>query len=465
MPDIFYDVTDLVAYMASHGSVTGIQRVEARLLAELASLPHAEGAWCVVVDTAGNGHRAWRLADVFAGMSDEIQALERLIEDDPASGRWPSRTLVKRHLNRQGVGGWRRVLAKLDIYSRASFAPASLERRGLRPPPDMPRPPQCVRLPSLPVEDTLVLLGASWNDPAITVAARRHAQSGGRVVHCVYDLIPCVCPEYFDDGLQRLFTRHFTDAVEYTSEFICISRHTQADLNAFVEARGRRIPSTVVPLAHEFAGYARNARGCRPRNPKLLDFGGRVGDFLLCVGTLEFRKNGLALLEAWLRLRASLGDATPRLVFCGRRGWKVEPFYDLLAKHPWLQGQVHLLSDANDADIAALHEQSIGSIYPSLYEGWGLPVGEAAWLGRTCITSRESSLPEVCGPLVDYVDPRSPASIAAAVERLATDASWRAWRERLVREAPLRTWRDVAEGFQDALMAARTVGAVHDRAG
>lgn len=454
MSDIFFDVTDLVAYMAAHGSVTGIQRVEARLLAELAGLPDADRVWCVAVDAARGGHRAWRLTEIFAEQRDEICALAGLVEDEETEGRWPSKRLVKQHLNQQGLRGWRRGMAKLDIAARARLAPASLEQRGFTRPALGMQPPACRRPATLPADGTLVMLGAGWNDPAIAAAARRHAQSGGRVVHCVYDLIPTVRPAYFDDELQRRFTRHFTEAIDYTSDFICISKHTQSDLNAFLEAHGRRAPSTVVPLAHEFAGFARNARGCQPRNPELHDFGKRIGDFLLCVGTLEIRKNGVALLEAWQHMHASLGDTTPHLVFCGRRGWKMEPFYALLAEHPWLRDRVHLLADANDADIAALHEQSIGSIYPSLYEGWGLPVGEAAWLGRTCITSKASSLPEVCGPLVDYIDPQSPASIAAAVERLACDADYRAWRERLVREAHLRTWRDVAAGFQEALFTA-----------
>lgn len=151
-----------------------------------------------------------------------------------------------------------------------------------------------------------------------------------------------------------------------------------------------------------------------PADERLMAFCSHERPFLLCVGTLEVRKNGIALLKAWQRLRASLGDATPHLVFSGRRGWKIDPFFSLLNSDPWLRSQVSLIADASDADIAFLHERSLCSIYPSLYEGWGLPVGEAAWFGRTCITSRESSLPEVCGRLPD----RSAAPIAKALTTL-----------------------------------------------
>jgi glycosyltransferase involved in cell wall biosynthesis len=452
--DTFFDITDLVAYLSAHGGVTGIQRVEARILSHLARTGTESQAWCVTADPSGSGYRAWRLAEVFRGdHSNELTALTRLVEE-PARGPLPSRKAVRRHLNRIGARGWRRAAGKVDIYTRAVLSPGSLERQGIRIANETP-PPAARHLRELPADGTLVLLGAGWNDLAVTVAARRHARAGGRVVHWVHDLIPLVRPEFFEDELREVFARHFTAALDYTSEFVCISRHTQADLEAFLEARGRRIPSTVVPLAHQFADFPRNARGCRPANRRLEHWGGPGREFLLCVGTLEVRKNGVALLEAWLRLREELGEATPHLLLCGRRGWRMEPFFALRDRHRWLRQKVHILSGADDADLAALHERSLASIYPSFYEGWGLPVGEAAWFGRACITSGESSLPEVCGSLADYVDPRSPASIAAAVRQLTLDTSWRAWRERLIAAAPLRTWGDVADEFGAALAAPR----------
>jgi len=445
--ETYYDITDLIAYVASHGGVTGIQRVEFRLLSELAESAEARRDWCLAAAPDGRGYRAWPLTDIFSGELDPIEVLARLA-DGAVPGRWPSRRGIRRHLNRRGVRGWRRITGKLEIYARAVLRPGSLEQRGLIAPPTPSSASTGVCLPDLPRDATLVLLGAGWNDLAVTVAARRHARAGGRVMHLVYDLIPLVRPDYFHEELQAAFARHFAEAATYASGFVCISRHTQADLNAFLADRGRSISATVVPLAHEFGSYPRNARGCQPHDRRLLALGSSGRPFFLCVGTLEIRKNGAALLDAWLRLRPLLGDATPNLVFCGRRGWKVEPFFNLLAEHAWLRDRVRLLPAADDADLAYLHEHSIGSIYPSLYEGWGLPVGEAAWFGRTCITSRSSSLPEVCGLLAEYVDPRSPAEITAAVLRTATESDWRAWRERLIAAAPLRTWRDVASEFR-----------------
>lgn len=449
--DVYYDITNLIAYLSRHGRVTGIQRVETRLLAELARTPHAAHAWCVAIDASGRGYRAWRLADVVPnGAWDDVRSLLRLVEE-PGRGRWPSRLAVRRHLNRVDAKGWRRTCMKVGLYSQAWIASARFNQNGLISGVEMPPAPSAMHLARLPHGATLVLLGGGWNEPAMSVAIDLHVRQGGRVVHLIHDLIPLVCPDYFTEKACRAFARYLNEVADRAAEFMCVSRNTQDDLETFLERRGIRARSTVVPLAHEFAGYPRNARDCRPHDQRLLTFGDPGREFFLCVGTLEIRKNGLALLDAWLRLRSELGNVTPHLIFCGRRGWKNDPFFRRLAEHPWLRERVHLVHGADDADLAFLHERSLASVYPSLYEGWGLPVGEAAWFGRLCITSREASLPEVCGALAEYVDPRNPAEIAVAVRRATVDRQWRERRERLIAEASLRTWHDAASDLLEVV--------------
>lgn len=431
MADLYFDITDLIAYASVHATVSGIQRVEIRLLTELSRAVHSEGCRCVAVDPSGRGLTVWRLSDIVAGIEHEGVGIFARLADQLADGS--RRHVVRRRLNQLGLRGWRRAVGKIGLHARMLFETAA-PAAGIAG----------THLQSLPRDATFVVLGAGWNQPRIADVAAAHGRSGGRVVQCVYDLIPIVRPEYFNDGLVRAFSQYLARAAEHVSEFVCISRHTQHDLERYLGDRGRRTPSAVVQLAHEFHGFGRNARGCRPDDDSLRDFGGPDREFLLNVGTLEIRKNGLALLEAWLRLRDRLGEATPHLVLCGRRGWKVDRFFNLLESHAWLQGRVHILSSATDNDIAYLHERSLCSIYPSLYEGWGLPIGEAAWFGRTCITAANSSLPEVCGLLADYVDPHDPDDIAEQVLRNVVDRERLRSREKLLESVRLRTWRQVA---------------------
>jgi hypothetical protein len=438
--DVYFDITDLIAYASAHATVSGIQRVAVRLLTELAQARHAENSWCVAVDPAGRGAIRWRLTDTNAGIENDLGNFTRLA--DGVSGG-SHRNAVRRRLNQLGLRGWKRAIAKVGLHSQLL-----LDSRTVTEP--LPG----THLLRLPQEATFVILGAAWNHSCVSEFAADHARRGGRVVQCMYDLIPTIHPEYFEEPLVESFSQHLSRATEYVSDFICISQHTREDLDSHLRARGLRLPCTVVPLAHEFHGYARNSRGCQPDDKTLLAFGSPGREFMLCVGTLEVRKNGIALLEAWLRLRSQLGEATPHLLFCGRRGWKADRFFDLLGSDAWLKNRVHIVSGARDSDIAYLHERSLCSIYPSLYEGWGLPVGEAAWFGRTCITSKESSLPEVCGPLFDYIDPRSPDDIVDRVCRTVIDRDQLRRRERLIGAAKLRTWREVANNFDQAVRGA-----------
>lgn len=449
MADVYIDITDLVAYAQAYGQVTGIQRVQERILYELAQEAKDDTIWCFrIADTPGH-YQACRLADLSTpGCNTLLDRLASLGENRP-HGSWPSRMQIRAYLNRRGSRGWRRVVGKLEVYARAAFSPSSLETKGIVR--SRLHTVETVTLDQIPSKATLVLLGAGWNDPRVSVAAARHAQAGGQIIQFLYDLIPIKHPRYFRSGLQQAFETFFDMNLQHVSRFVCISENTRQDLEEVLSTKGIRVPSSVLPLAHEFPGYPRNARGCRPKD-ELLDGLSKPGrQFMLCVGTLEIRKNGLSLLQAWQELKPLLGEETPHLVFCGRRGWKMGPFFSLLESDPWLQSRVHIVPSASDADIAFLHEHSICSIYPSLYEGWGLPVGEAAWFGRTCITSHESSLPEVCGMLADYVDPRSPSEIARAVHRAVTDRARLLLREKLIRQATLRTWNDVAKGFCEIL--------------
>ncbi len=447
MTDVYIDITDLVTHAQAYGQVTGIQRAQERILFELAQKADDDNIWCLRIADNQDRYQACRLSDLYPpGCNALLDRLASVGEDRPR-GSWPSRMQIRTYLNRRRSRGWKRVAGKLGVYARAIFSPSSLETHGIVRSPR--HAVETVTLDQIPPKATLVLLGAGWNDRRVSATAARHAEAGGEIIQFLYDLIPIKYPEYFCSDLQKAFKTFFDTTLRHVSRFICISENTRHDLQEVLSAKGIRVPSFVLPLAHEFPGYPRNARGCHPTDERLYGFSNPGRKFMLCVGTLEIRKNGLSLLQAWQELKLLLGEETPHLVFCGRRGWKMGPFFSLLESNSWLQSRVHIVTSASDADIAFLHEHSICSIYPSLYEGWGLPVGEAAWFGRTCITSHESSLPEICGMLADYVDPRNPSEIARAVRRAVTDRARLLLRERLIHQASLRTWRDVAEGFFD----------------
>ena len=91
-----------------------------------------------------------------------------------------------------------------------------------------------------------------------------------------------------------------------------------------------------------------------------------------------------------------------------------------------------------DDDLAELYKQCLFSVTPSLIEGWGLPAGKAAWFGKFSIVSLSSSLPEVCGNLVDYIEPNNIDEWSQAIKRAILDDKYRQQREKIIAQSPLR---------------------------
>ena len=253
----------------------------------------------------------------------------------------------------------------------------------------------------------VVLSGSSYLLSALTPR---------RAVTIVYDLAPF--DRRYGDAPGAGFERVTAPlAVRRPGAFAAISETTARDFAArFPKARDR--VHVVTPGGDP---------AFTPEGPSAT----RERPYVLAVGTLEPRKNLPRLIEAWSRVDPAVrGDA--ELVLAGGRGWESEA---TLAAAAADDGAVRALGFVADEELPALYRGAIALAYPSLYEGFGLPVLEALQSGTPVLTSRASSLPEVAGDAALYVDPEDPADIAAGLERLLADADLRA---RLAAAGPAR---------------------------
>ncbi len=164
--------------------------------------------------------------------------------------------------------------------------------------------------------------------------------------------------------------------------------------------------------------------------------------YLLTVATVEPRKNLVTLLKAYHQLVAILGDACPPLVIVGRKGWN---FDDILSYMEDLRSHVLFPGHVSDDELIALYQMAECLVFPSLYEGFGLPVLEAMMAGCPVITSTVSSLPEVAGDAALFVDPHASEEIVETIQRVLQDAVLRA---RLIeagrQRAALFSWQTTA---------------------
>ncbi len=164
--------------------------------------------------------------------------------------------------------------------------------------------------------------------------------------------------------------------------------------------------------------------------------------FILSVGTVEPRKNLSALLEAYLALRSQ--ETAAALVIVGKRGWRSEPFFRRL-RELGLEDQVVFPGFVADEDLPALYSAASLLAFPSLYEGFGLPVLEAMACGTPVVCSNASSLPEVAGDSALLLPPGDIGALTEAIRRVLVDDDLRA---RLRAGGPGRagrfTWENAA---------------------
>jgi glycosyltransferase involved in cell wall biosynthesis len=201
----------------------------------------------------------------------------------------------------------------------------------------------------------------------------------------------------------------------------------------------------VVPMAHEYRPW--EAASARPA--ALAALGDQ--DFVLCVGTLSARKNQVGLVRAWQRYRAATRRARPaHLVLAGAPGAGSSEVLALLDATDHCGGTVHVLPQTTDAELNWLYQNCLFTAYVSFAEGFGLPIGESLWLGKVCLASSTTSMPEVGGDLAVYIDPHCVDQIAEGLRRLLEEPeTLHTLTGRISRDA-LRTWRD----FQNDLALA-----------
>ena len=185
------------------------------------------------------------------------------------------------------------------------------------------------------------------------------------------------------------------------------------------------------PRDHQALKHVLQAHGVEPQG------------YFLCVGTLEPRKNLSLALRAHAQLPRSLRQRFPLLIV-GMAGWKSQQLNDEL-RHALAQGDVCLLGYQPDEHVAHLMAGARALIFPSIYEGFGLPVLEAMASGTPVIVTRRSAMPEVAGQAGNYVEPEDAQGLCAAMERLVDDQShWLACREAGLQQAKFFSWQQCA---------------------
>lgn len=239
--------------------------------------------------------------------------------------------------------------------------------------------------------------------------------SNVRLVYTLYDLSFLVYPEWTTEENRTGCFQGVFNASLYADSIISISKYSRDHfLKIFPHYPSDRI-KVVYPASRFVDGTSTSIPKNIPTDLK--------GGFWLSVGVLEPRKNHRGLLQAYATLKSKLKKTFP-LVLAGGRGWLVEDFErDLDALE--LRRDFILLGYVEDETLKWLYQNCFAFIYPSLFEGFGMPVLEAMSLGAPVIASRVSSIPEIVGDAGILVDPSQEGEIAEAMANLVQNPGLR----------------------------------------
>jgi glycosyltransferase involved in cell wall biosynthesis len=297
--------------------------------------------------------------------------------------------------------------------------------------------PRCVRRPILFFPEVVLdLTGEARMDWARTL---------GVSMACIfYDMLPMYASEYVSDTIKTTFSSYL-DLVLQMEALWAISEYSLNELQRYccgtLEQKLRK--SGTIWLPGQFSDYPRATVGSVPTR--------KVS--ILCVSTFESRKNHLALIQAFQSLRVRRPDLSITLKLVGNRHAEENQLFEQIQKAADADNQIKLVGNVGDSILGAEYEDATFTVYPSLIEGFGLPILESLWMGRPCICNATGVMGELAvGGGCLTVDMKSPLELEIAIERLATDTALLGQLSEQALSRDILTWRTYSDAIANELL-------------
>ena len=293
---------------------------------------------------------------------------------------------------------------------------------------------------------TIIVLAGLWDNTsyanALVDVANTHS-----VVHVVYDMIPLVQKAYVVDFLPAVFEKYMLQVLPACSAIFSDSASTAKDTKSVLLENSLQVPKIEVFRLGDDITRAKN-----PVRPKNIE-----GEFILSVGTIEARKNHQLLYYVYKLLKAQNIKQLPKIIIVGKRGWLSSDFLYMAEHDTEAKDGIIILDSITDAELCWLYENCLFTVFPSFYEGWGLPLAESLQYGKVTLSSGTSSLPEVGGGNVDYFSPFSTDELSALIHKYL-DKPERTKREAAIKKSYCPTsWDESVNLFEEKLKKAKLI--------
>lgn len=358
---LWIDLTDLLEW---RGNLTGIQRIQFNI-----SKLYLESGKDVKFFTYHSASRK------FLQVNFDVNEVVRsgIVREKPST--W---SVYRAVLRRAGLLNTEIRLRKRIV--RHVYAVSSRTHRSVRSP--------------FLSHDTVLVMGSIWTGSFIDDLYEAKSLHKFKLVHFAFDMIPSKFPGFVVPWLHKVFTTYYTKAFSIADAIIAISESTARDVGEFMELHKINNKAKI--------GIVR--AGENIDDTKSTPVARLAPGFILSVSTIEARKNHLALFYA-AKDAHSKGIKIPHIVIAGRKGWHTSDLLYMIENDPVASKAITIIYGANDAKLTWLYQHCAFTVFPSFYEGWGMPVAESLAFGKVCIASDTSSIPEIAGDLVDYFSP------------------------------------------------------------
>lgn len=286
--------------------------------------------------------------------------------------------------------------------------------------------------------DTVLVIWGEWQDSTFIDGLKRAHTNGANLVQVVHDMLPIIAPQYSGSGnATQTMAIYNQELLPICSLILAVSNNTKKDVEQWLAVNKLYTPAIkVIRNGDDLSAHT-------PKIPHELVFQNSklVGkDFILCVGTIEARKNHTLLYYIW-KLAQSKNTKLPKLVIVGRLGWHTENIYEIMTTDPEVKDKFIFLHEVTDDELEWLYQHCLFSIYPSFYEGWGIPIAESARRGVPVIASNTSSMPEIAGNLINYFSPFSASEALDSILKLNNEEQLKKAKKLLLQYKPTN-WND-----------------------
>ncbi|MBV1835072.1 glycosyltransferase family 4 protein [Novacetimonas pomaceti] len=406
-----FDVSDLIAHFRHNKFPTGIQRVQIEVIAEAVATCADRVEIFFFVDGI----------DHFIYLDHETFTLLTKLSKSGDQESW--------------------IKARNDFMARIPFSQPYLPPRGA----------------------IVINLGTSWWMYNYFLDIRNlKLERDITFISYVHDLIPVLKPQYCVDGVTIDYNTWLVGVFFHADGFITNSNSTTRDLTYAAHVVGHPLDEqniATIPLNASFA--ADDESGMLPGEAQIKKWNLKARGYVLFVSTIEARKNHEAAFLAWQALLKKDGvDAVPPLVCVGKLGWLNDRAMSVIANDPALRNKIVFIQRASDIELKSLYKMSLFTVYPSHYEGWGLPITESLSYGRVPLVADNSSLVEAADGYGVIFESGNITDFVEKAEKLFLDTEFRTnLEDKITKNYRLTTWQGMMNeivAFSDGIRSRKT---------